>query len=70
MKNMNANDWRNELEELYAGLKSGKIKPPTACEMNNTAGKVIALAKLELEYARLRRESPTIPLLAGTPLAK
>lgn len=48
-------DWLKELEELYDGQKTGRIKPVTAVEMNNTIGKVIALAKLQLEYNRARK---------------
>ena len=50
---MNANELQKELSELFMSLKSGKIKPPVACEMNNAAGKMIGLAKLQLEYMRL-----------------
>ena len=49
---MNANELQKELSELFLSLKAGKIKPPVACEMNNAAGKMIGLAKLQLEYAR------------------
>jgi hypothetical protein len=31
--------------------------------MTNAAGKVIATLKVELEYAMLRKESPSIPFL-------
>jgi hypothetical protein len=65
---MNAQGWRKELEDLYLGLKSGKIKPSVATEMNNTIGKVINLTKLELEYSRMVHQmgaaAPKIPLLA------
>ena len=54
---MNANELQKELSELFMSLKSGKIKPPVACEMNNAAGKMIGLAKLQLEYARLGKQS-------------
>ena len=56
---MNANELQKELAELYQNLKSGKIKPPVACEMNNAAGKMIGLAKLQLEYMRLGKATPT-----------
>ena len=49
---MNANELQKELSELFMSLKAGTIKPPVACEMNNAAGKMIGLAKLQLEYAR------------------
>lgn len=66
---MNAKEIHQELEELFKGLKSGKIKPPQACEMNNAVGKMINLAKLQIEYTRLQRElgpsAPNIPALEG-----
>jgi len=56
---MNANELQKELSELYQNLKTGKIKPPVACEMNNAAGKMIGLAKLQLEYMRLGKSTPS-----------
>ncbi len=55
---MNANELQKELSELYHNLKTGAIKPPVACEMNNAAGKMINLAKLQLEYMRLGKATP------------
>lgn len=70
---MNATKLQQELSELYMGLKSGKIKPPVACEMNNAAGKMINLAKLQLDYMRLGKASTEtanrIGLLESTPAA-
>ncbi len=67
---MNATQWRTELEELFQSLKTGKIKPPVATEMNNTMGKVIALTKLEMDYHRLCQlqgdKAPKIALLASS----
>lgn len=61
-------DWLRELEELYDGQKAGRIKPVQAVEMNNTVGKVIALTKLQLEYARVQAtgKAPRIALLENT----
>ena len=56
---MNANQLQIELSELYQNLKTGAIKPPVACEMNNAAGKMINLAKLQLEYMRLGKSAPS-----------
>ena len=56
---MNANQLQKELAELYQNLKTGAIKPPVACEMNNAAGKMICLAKLQLEYMRLGKAAPS-----------
>lgn len=54
---MNANKLQQELSDLYLGIKSGAIKPIEACEMNNAAGKMIKLAKLQLEYARIEKNA-------------
>ena len=56
---MNANQLQKELAELYQNLKTGAIKPPVACEMNNAAGKMIGLAKLQPEYMRLGKAAPS-----------
>jgi hypothetical protein len=61
---------RAELSEVFAQLKVGAITPAVATEMNNSAGKIINTVKLELEYAALRKEKPSIPFLtAGKPKA-
>lgn len=49
---MNYNELQTQLSELFKDLKSGSVKPTVACEMNNTAGKMIAHAKLRLDYTR------------------
>lgn len=55
---------RDELLEMFDGLKAGKVKLPQAKEINNTAGKVIGTAKVQLEYAKLTGSKATIPFLA------
>ena len=59
---------RTELLSLFAGLKAGKINPKVSKEMNNAAGKVIATAKVELEYeaAKQRNSGLVIPFLEGS----
>lgn len=60
-------DWINEIEALYEGQKSGKVKPVQAVEMNNTIGKLISLTKVQLEYQRMKQslgaKAVTIPML-------
>ncbi len=56
---MNANELQKELSELFQSLKSGKVKPAVACEMNNSAGKMISLAGLQLKYMQMGKGSPT-----------
>ena len=64
MKNMN--ELRNELSEVFAGLRNGSIQPSEAAEMSNVAGKMINSAKVQIEYYALRKEQPTINFLAST----
>lgn len=56
-------DIRNELIEVFNGLRSGTMEAKDAVEVNNTAGKIIATAKAQLAYHALRGEAPTIPFL-------
>lgn len=60
----NAKELRAELSDVFAQLKSGTIKPSEASELANLAGKMIASAKVQVEYYALRKEVPTINFLA------
>jgi len=51
------------LTDLYTALKDGTIDIKTAAEMNNTAGKIINVQKVQLEYAALRNDKPIINFL-------
>jgi hypothetical protein len=53
------------LTDLYTALKDGTVDVKTAAEMNNTAGKIINVQKVQLEYAALRDEKPSIEFLEG-----
>ena len=55
---------RDDLLKVYEELRGGSLEPKHAKEINNTAGKVIASAKVQLEYANLRGETPTIEFLS------
>lgn len=55
----------NHLTDLYTALKNSTIDVKTAAEMNNTAGKIINVQKVQLEYAELRDEKPSIDFLEG-----
>lgn len=46
----NVVDLRDDLISVYNELKTGKIGLRDAKERNNTAGKILNSAKLELEY--------------------
>ena len=56
-------DIRDELIEVFNGLRSGTIDPKDAAEVNNTAGKIISTAKVQIAYHALRGETPRIPFL-------
>lgn len=58
-------DIRDQLVEVFNGLRDGTIEPKAAVEVNNTAGKIIGTAKVQLAYHALRGESPNIPFLAA-----
>ena len=59
----NAEELRDELAQTFAQLKAGAIKPSEAAELANLAGKMIASAKVQVEYFVLRKESPRIKFL-------
>ncbi len=59
----NAEELRAELAQIFAQLKAGEIKPSEAAELANLAGKMIASAKVQVEYFALRKESPRIAFL-------
>lgn len=70
---MNCDELTKELSELYKGLKTGKIKPATALEMNRTATNIQANVRLELFNARLKNETPDLAFFkksAHKPAAK
>ena len=66
----NITDLTVQLTSLYEALKNGTIDVKVAAEMNNTAGKIINVQKVQLEYAALRDEAPVIPFLGGTTAPK
>jgi len=61
----NITELNNHLTDLYTALKNSTIDVKTAAEMNNTAGKIINVQKVQLEYAELRDEKPNINFLEG-----
>ena len=56
-------DIRNDLIDVFNGLRDGTLETKDAVEINNTAGKIISSAKVQLAYHALRGESPSIPFL-------
>lgn len=58
-------DIRDQLIEVFNGLRDGTIAAKEAVEVNNTAGKIIATAKAQIAYHAMRGEAPNIPFLAA-----
>lgn len=61
----NVIELRNELCEVFDGIRNDTIKLGVAKELVNAAGKIINSVKLELEYAALRKEVPIVEFLGG-----
>lgn len=59
----NITELNTHLTTLYQALRDGTVDVKTAAEMNNTAGKIINVQKVQLEYAALRNEAPEITFL-------
>lgn len=54
---------RDNLANLFDQIKSGETDVKHAAEMNNTAGKIINSLRVELEYAELRKITPSISFM-------
>ncbi len=59
------NDIRNDLIKVFNALRDGTMDAKDAFEINNTAGKIISSAKVQLAYCALRQERPNISFLNG-----
>lgn len=59
----NITNIRDSLIEVFDKLRDGDMDLKQAAEINNTAGKIINTAKVQLAYAALRGEQPSIPFL-------
>lgn len=67
---MTVTDIRNDLINVFQGLRDKTMDVKDAVEINNTAGKIISSAKAQLAYHALRGECPEIPFLASAPTTK
>jgi len=56
-------DLRDQLAEVFGGLRSGKISPEIASQLNNSAGKIIKSIQVEIEYNRARKQVPKIDFM-------
>ena len=57
-----------ELQIVFDELKAGQIKHKEAAELTNCVGKMIGLAKVQIEYHMLRKEPPTLAFFSGSVL--
>jgi hypothetical protein len=62
-KPKNIEELRNGLLEAYEWVKTDPRRGPQVKEMVNASGKVINTLKVQLEYAALRKEMPSIEFL-------
>ena len=61
MKSMK--DVRNKLVDLNAQLESGSLDIKIVAEMHNGIGKIINTVRTQLEYSKLRKETPQIDFM-------
>lgn len=61
----NIKELRTELASLFGDVRHKKVEPKFAKELNNTAGKIMQSAMLELKYAEQRKEKPEIAFLGA-----
>lgn len=59
----NITQLRDRMAEVFDLLADAQINPLQAKEMTNAAGKIINSAKVQIEYATVRKEKPNIPFL-------
>lgn len=52
------------LDEVIAGVKAGTLNTVAARAVNSAAGKRITAFRTQLEYHKLRRETPKIAALS------
>ena len=59
----NITELREDLSEVFTGLRNGSVDPKVAKEINNAAGKIIHTGKVQLEDASLTKIKPRIPYI-------
>ena len=58
-----AQELRELLSEQFVLLSEGQLSVKAATELSNMAGKITNTVKMQLEYAKLRKEKPEISFL-------
>jgi len=59
----NITDLRKLLCKSIIETRNGDIENNTMSEISNASGKIMQTAKLEMEYSRLRKESPVVAFM-------
>jgi len=59
----NVTELRNDLLEVYQGLRDKNVSTAEAKEASNTAGKILSSCKVQMEYAKMKGEVPNIPFI-------
>ena len=62
-----ADEMTIELQIAFEELKAGTIKHKDLDALSNSVGKMIGMAKAQLEYDVLRKQSPKRPFLEAPP---
>lgn len=60
------NDLREQLLDAFDMVKTDPRRQNQVKEMSNAAGKIVAITKLQVEYAYLRGEEPDVPFIGKT----
>lgn len=60
---MNIKNLRDELIEVFEGLKAGSVKTKDAKELINCSGKIILTSKIELDYNKFMNLKRTVDFL-------
>lgn len=60
------NELRDQILDAFEMVKTDPRRQNQVKEMSNAAGKIIALTKLQVEYAYLRGEEPDVPFIGQT----
>lgn len=59
----NITELRLELSESFASLKKDPKRLLQTKELSNAVGKIMSTLKVELEYAKMRKETPKIDFI-------
>lgn len=61
------NDLRVILAEEIEKLRAGKTDAKTVSAISSTAARIMSSIRMELDYAKSRKETPNIPMLQANP---